>query len=394
MALVATWNYPTPITFGPGRIAALPEVCRTLNLARPLLVTDTGLAGSAMVADVLDRLRAAGLAPELFGEVRPNPTATNVLSGIRRMHDGGHDGVIAFGGGSALDAGKAISFLAHQTRPIWDFEDVDDNWRRADLSAIRPTIAIPTTAGTGSEVGRVCVITDEETRRKRLIFHPSILPEAVIADPELSVDLPPALTAATGMDALSHCFEAYCAPAFHPMADGIALEGLRLIKTWLPIAQRDGCHIVARSQMMAAATMGAVAFQKGLGAVHSLAHPLGARWGAHHGLLNAILLPYVIDFNRAAIAEKMDQLAVNLRLQRPGVDGVLDWILTLRQELNIPSGLQAIGIEATDLDAIVSAALTDPTAATNPVKLEPAPTRRLLLNALRGTAPWQSAGAA
>jgi alcohol dehydrogenase class IV len=392
MSLVATWNYPTAITFGPGRIAALPEVCRSADVTRPLFVTDAGLAPSAMVADVLGLLRAAGLAPELFGAVRSNPTVTNVLDGIGRMREGGHDGVVAFGGGSALDAGKAISFLAHQSRPIWDFEDVGNNWRRADLNAIRPTIAVPTTAGTGSEVGRVCVITDEEMRAKRLVFHPRILPAAVIADPELSIDLPPALTAATGMDALCHCFEAYCAPAFHPMADGIALEGLRLIKTWLPIAHRDGRHIVARSQMMAAATMGAVAFQKGLGAVHSLAHPLGARWGAHHGLLNAILLPYVIDFNRGAIADKMDQLAVNLRLPRLGVDGVLDWIVALRNELDIPPDLQAIGIAATDLDQIVSAALSDPTAATNPVKLEPGPTRKLLLNALRGTAPWQNSG--
>ncbi len=388
MPLSATWNYPTAITFGPGSVRTLAEACKAANITRPLLVSDRGLANSAMVRDALERTRAAGLRTALFADVKSNPAATNILTGLQQMRAEGHDGVIAFGGGSALDAGKAIAFLAYQTRPMWDFEDVGNNWQRADVTAIRPTIAVPTTAGTGSEVGRVSVITDEETRTKRLIFHPRMMPVAAIADPELTVDLPAALTAATGMDALAHCLEAYCAPGFHPMADGIAVEGVRRIKTWLPTAVRAGHHLEARAQMMAAATMGAVAFQKGLGAVHALAHPLGALYGTHHGLLNAVLMPYVIDFNRSAIGDKMRVLAINLELAHPGVDAVIDWLVALRRDLAIPDDLHAIGIDDENIDVIVAAALQDPTAPTNPITLEPQPTRTLLLAALRGSGGW------
>jgi alcohol dehydrogenase class IV len=388
MALAATWNYPTSITFGAGSIQTLAGACRTAGIGRPLLVTDSGLASSAMVGEALERNRAAGLPTAVFSDVQANPAAANIVNGGRMMREGRHDGVIAFGGGSALDAGKAISFLTYQTRPIWDFEDVGSNWQRADVAAIRPTIAVPTTAGTGSEVGRVSVITDEATKTKRLIFHPRMMPVAAIADPDLTVNLPTAITAATGMDALAHCFEAYCAPGFHPMADGIALEGLRMIKTWLPVVTQDGHHLEARSQMLAAATMGAVAFQKGLGAVHALAHPLGALYGVHHGLLNAILMPYIVDFNRSAIIDKMRRLAVTLELPRHDVDGVIDWIVALRRELTIPNDLQSIGIDDANIDKIVAAALVDPTAPTNPITLEEGPTRRLLLTALRGNARW------
>jgi alcohol dehydrogenase class IV len=389
MPLSATWNYPTAITFGSGRVQTLAAACRAANITRPLLVTDSGLADSAMVREALERTRAAGLPTGLFADVKSNPAAANILAGLQHMRAERHDGVIAFGGGSALDAGKAMAFLAYQTRPLWDFEDIGNNWQRADVAAIKPTIAVPTTAGTGSEVGRVSVITDEETRTKRLIFHPRMMPVAVIADPELTVDLPAALTAATGMDALAHCLEAYCAPGFHPMADGIAMEGMRRIKTWLSIAVQEGHHREARAQMMAAATMGAVAFQKGLGAVHALAHPLGALYGAHHGLLNAILMPYVLDFNRSAIGDKMRTLAINLELAPPGVDAVIDWIVALRHGLAIPNDLHAIGIDDENIDAIVAAALRDPTAPTNPITLEPQPTRTLLLAALRGEGCWQ-----
>jgi len=389
MPFTAIWNYPTAVTFGPGSVKTLAEACRAASIARPLLVTDSGLAQSAMVLEAIERTRAAGLPIGVFSDVASNPGATSIGKGVQRMRAESHDGVIAFGGGSALDAGKAISFLAYQTRPIWDFEDVGSNWRRADVEAIRPTIAVPTTAGTGSEVGRVSVITDEETQTKRLIFHPRMMPVAAIADPELTVGLPAALTAATGMDALAHCLEAYCAPGFHPMADGIAIEGLRRIKVWLPVAVRDGHRIEARAQMMAAATMGAVAFQKGLGAVHALAHPLGALYGVHHGLLNAILMPYVLDFNRSAIGDKMRTLAISLELANPGVDAVIDWIVALRRDLAIPDDLHTIGIDEQNVDTIVAAALRDPTAPTNPITLETAPTRVLLLNALRGDGRWR-----
>jgi alcohol dehydrogenase class IV len=382
MDLVATWNYPTQIAFGAGRIGTLAETCRAAGLNRPLLVTDSGLAKSAMIAEALARNAALGLPTGLFSAVKSNPTAANVADGSAVMRAGGHDGVIAFGGGSALDAGKAIAFLAHQARPIWDFEDVGNNWQRADPAAIRPTVAVPTTAGTGSEVGRVSVITDQATRTKRLIFHPRILPVAVIADPQLTLGVPASLTAATGMDALAHCLEAYCAPSFHPMADGIALEGMRLIRTALPRAVTAGSDLEARALMMAAATMGAVAFQKGLGAIHALSHPLGALYDAHHGQLNGILMPYVLAFNRPAIEDKMVRLATYLGLPGHGFDAVLTWIVALRRELSLPDKLRQIGIDAAETDRIVAAALVDPTAPTNPVKLEAESLRKLFLTAL------------
>jgi alcohol dehydrogenase class IV len=382
MTLKANWNYPTAIKFGPGRIAELGDVCKSVGIARPLLVTDADLAKLSMVRDALQRLSGAGLGAALYSQVTANPVARNVTDGVTVYREGKHDGVIAFGGGSALDAGKAIAFMSGQTRPLWDFEDVGDNWARADPAGIAPAVAVPTTAGTGSEVGRVSVITDDETHTKRLIFHPRIMPVAVVADPELTVGMSPKTTAATGMDALAHCIEAYCAPGFHPMADGIALEGTRLIHDWLPIAYRDGRNIEARANMMAAATMGAAAFQKGLGAVHSLSHPLGAIYGVHHGLLNGVLLPYVLDFNRKAIEDKMAHLSAYIGLPKSGFDGVMAWLLDLRREIAIPAGLKAVGIDDSRMEDIVRDALRDPTAPTNPVKLSEASLRELLRAAI------------
>lgn len=382
MTLKANWNYPTAIKFGAGRIAELGDVCKSAGIARPLVVTDADLAKLPMVRDALQRLLDAGLGAALYSQVTANPVARNVTDGVKAYREGKHDGVIAFGGGSALDAGKAIAFMSGQTRPLWDFEDADDNWARADPAGIAPTVAVPTTAGTGSEVGRVCVITDDATHTKRLIFHPRIMPVAVVADPELTVGMSPKTTAATGMDALAHCIEAYCAPGFHPMADGIAIEGTRLIHDWLPIAYRDGRNIEARANMMAAATMGAAAFQKGLGAVHSLSHPLGAIYGAHHGLLNGVLLPYVLDFNRKAIEDKMSRLSACLGLAKSGFEGVMAWLFDLRKEIGIPAGLKAIGIGDDKTAEVVRGAIKDPTAPTNPVKLTEASLRKLLLAAM------------
>lgn len=382
--LTANWNYPTAIKFGPGRIAELGSVCKAAGITKPLLVTDAGLAKFPMIAYALRHLVDAGLEAQLFSDIKPNPVAANVVDGVGVFKMGSHDGVVAFGGGSALDAGKAIAFLSGQSRPIWDFEDVGDNWTRADLSGIAPTVAVPTTAGTGSEVGRVSVITDEATLTKRLIFHPRIMPVAVIADPALTLGVPPHLTAATGMDALAHCLEAYCAPGFHLMADGIAVEGMRCIREWLPIAYRDGSSMEARAHMLVAATMGAVAFQKGLGAIHSLSHPIGAIYGTHHGLLNAVLMPYVLAFNRPAIERKMDVLAQALGLPAPGFDGVAAWIGGLCSELAIPKTLAELGIDDSKADEIARAALADPTAPTNPVPLEEAAVRALFLQANRG----------
>jgi alcohol dehydrogenase class IV len=383
-SLTVNWNYPTPIKFGSGRIAELADVCKASGISRPLFVTDAALAKLPIATAALQSLKDAGLAAALCSDIKPNPSAANVIDGVALYKKGGHDGVVAFGGGSALDAGKAIAFMSGQSRPLWDFEDVGDNWTRADLKGIAPTVAVPTTAGTGSEVGRVSVITDEETHTKRLIFHPRIMPVAVISDPQLTVGVPPHLTAATGMDALAHCLEAYCVDFYHPMADGIAIEGMRLIREWLPIACRDGANIEARAQMLAAATMGAVAFQKGLGVVHSLAHPVGTLYGLHHGLLNGVLMPYVLDFNRKAIEPKMAILARSLGLPQPGFEGVAAWIDGLCREVSIPRTLAELGVDDSKADQIARAALVDPTAPTNPIPLEFGAVRALFLKALRG----------
>lgn len=382
--MFATWNYPTTIWFGPGRIRELPQACQGLGMARPLLVTDRGLAGSAILRSALDAAKAGGLSLDVFGEVRSNPTGGNVEAGLGIYRDGGHDGVIAFGGGSAMDAAKAIAFMSGQERPVWDFEDIGDNWMRADTAGMAPVVAIPTTAGTGSEVGRAAVILDEAVWQKKIIFHPRMMPRLVIADAQLTVDLPPAMTAATGMDALAHCFEAYCAPGFHPMADGIALEGMCLIERHLLRAYRDGHDLEARAGMLAAAAMGATAFQKGLGAVHALAHPIGALYDTHHGLTNAVLLPYVLLHNRPAITERMAHLARVLALPAAHFEAVLDWMLWLRAELGIPHTLAQIGVPADRVHDIARMAQADPSAPGNPVPVDAAALERVFLGAVEG----------
>lgn len=359
--LKGNWNYPTTIWAGPGRVAELPAALKRLGIAKPLLVTDEGLAGAAMVKAAL-----AATGASLFAKVKGNPTGRNVEDGLAVLKAGGHDGVIAFGGGSALDAAKAIALMWGQTRPLWDFEDVGDWFKRVDPKGMLPVVAIPTTAGTGSEVGRASVITDETTHTKKIIFHPNMMPGIVISDPELTVGLPAHVTAATGIDAYVHCFEAYCAPGFHPMAEGIALEGMRLVKAFLPRAFADGKDIEARGQMLAAASMGAVAFQKGLGGVHALAHPIGAVYDTHHGLTNAVLLPYVMVHNRAAIDARMGLLARVLDLPNPGFDAVLKWTLDFRAALKIPHTLKDIGVDDSRAAEIGAMAEKDPSAGGNP----------------------------
>jgi hypothetical protein len=383
--LQGNWNYPTAVKFGAGRIRELPDVLKAAGIKRPLLVTDPGLAKLPMVASAIRANEAAGVPTAVFSDIKPNPVEKNIDDGLKAFRGGKHDGVIAFGGGSALDAGKAIAFLSGQTRPIWDFEDVGDNWTRADPAGIRPTVAVPTTSGTGSEVGRVSVVGDEVNHKKRLIFHPRIMPVTVIEDPELTVGLPPHITAATGMDALAHALEAYCVPVYHPAADGVALEGMRLIKEWLPVATRDGKNIEARGHMMAAATLGATAFQKGLGAIHSLSHTVGALYDKHHGLLNAVFMPYVLLFNRSAIGDKMTHLSRFLGLPKPGFDGVLDWVMELRKEIGIPHTLAELNVDDSKLDKMVADAVADPTAPTNPRHLDAASARKLYRQALEGT---------
>jgi alcohol dehydrogenase class IV len=337
-------------------------------MKQPLLVTDKGLAELPIVKQAVANCLSAGLGVAVFADIKSNPIDSNVTDGVTALKAGNHDGVIAFGGGSALDVGKVVAFMAGQTRPIRDFGDIGDNWKRASVEGMLPVIAVPTTAGTGSEVGRAGVIGNEETHIKTVIFHPNMMPEIVISDPELTIDLPANLTAWTGMDALAHCLEALCAPGFHPMADGIALEGMRLVKTCLERAVNDGSDIEARSGMLAAASMGATAFQKGLGGIHALSHPLGALYDTHHGLSNAIFMPYVMAFNRSAIEESMKRLARYLELANPSFDAVLNWVLELREKFTIPHTLQAAGIVDDRFDQLSAMAVVDYTAAGNPIE--------------------------
>ncbi|SDZ96780.1 Alcohol dehydrogenase, class IV [Microbulbifer marinus] len=378
------WNYPTAMRVGPGRIADLPAACRELNMHKPLLVTDPGLAELPLLKRAVELCRASGLEVEVFSQVKGNPNGQNVADGVEVLREGWHDGVIAFGGGSALDAGKAIALMAGQQRPIWDFEDIDDNYLRVDVDGMVPVVAVPTTAGTGSEVGRSSVITDEEAQIKRIIFHPRMLPAIVILDPELTLELPEKITAATGMDALSHNLEAFCSPLFHPMAEGIALEGIRLVKEFLPRAVTDGADLDARQQMLVASCMGATAFQRGLGAMHALAHPLGALFDAHHGLLNAILMPYVLHANRDGIEQPMGRLARYLDLPGASFDAVLNWVLALREQIGIPHTLAEIGIDTAQAEKVGAMAAVDPSAGTNPISFDAAGYRDIFVRACEG----------
>ena len=372
----ATWSYPTAIRFGPGRIAELGAALVQAGIARPLLVTDRGLAGLDLTARVVAIMGDAELGPALFSGVDPNPTGSNIDAGLAVLRDGGFDGIVALGGGSALDAGKALALMAGQSRPIWDFEDVGDWWTRADADAILPVVAIPTTAGTGSEVGRASLVTNEDIQEKKIVFHPKMLPAVVIADPELTVGLPPHVTAGTGLDAFAHCVEAFSSPRFHPMSQGIALEGMRLVIDHLPRAYADGTDIEARANMMAAASMGAVAFQKGLGAIHALSHPVGAVHRTHHGTTNAVCMPAVLDFNEAAIRDRFDRAAAYLGIEG-GYDGFRRFVPAFNASLGVPDRLSGLGVVDPDLDALTEAALRDPSVGGNPVAMTAENTRSL-----------------
>ena len=360
------FNYPNPIRYGTGRVKDLPEFCKAAGMTKPLFVTDKGLAGTPMVADILANLKKNNVPAALFAEVRPNPTEENVTDGCKVYRDGGHDGVICFGGGSALDTGKMIALMHSQKVSIFDLEDVDDWWTRADASKISPNICIPTTAGTGSEVGRAGVITNTKTHEKKIIFHPDVMPKFAVLDPEVTVGLPAKLTAATGMDALAHNLEAYCAPSYHPLSKGVALEGMLLIKDNIVKAVKKPKDLDARGNMLVASTMGATAFQRGLGAIHALAHPFGGLYDAHHGLLNAIIMPYVLKANRKKIEKDIDRAAAYLGI-KGGFNGFLKWVLALRKELGIPHKLADIGIDTKRLDEIAAMAVKDPSAGGNPI---------------------------
>lgn len=378
MNITANWSYPTAIRFGAGRIAEIADACAVAGIKRPLLITDRGLAEMEITAKTLDLLDVAGLGRAIFADVDPNPNEINAAAGVKAFNDGKHDGVVAFGGGSGLDLGKLVAFLAGQTRPLWDFEDIGDWWTRANADAIAPIIAVPTTAGTGSEVGRASVITNSVTAEKKIIFHPKFLPTVVICDPELTIGMPNFITAGTGLDALAHCVEAFCSPHYHPMSQGMALEGIRLVKEYLPRAYADGTDIEARAHMMSAAVIGATAFQKGLGAIHALSHPIGAIYHTHHGTTNAVCMPAVLQFNRPAIEDVIGNAANYLGI-RGGFDGFCSYIDDLNASLGIPKTLREMGIDNPDIDRIVAGALSDPSTGGNPIEMTEENTRKLLL---------------
>ena len=368
MTLTGNWSYPTAVRFGAGRISELGDACSAAGVSRPLLVTDRGLAGLPITGRAREIMAAAGLGDALFADVDPNPNEINLAAGVAAYQAGGHDGVIAFGGGSGLDLGKMVAFMAGQTRPVWDFEDIGDWWTRADADAIAPIIAVPTTAGTGSEVGRASVITNSQTHVKKIIFHPKVLPSIVIADPELAVGMPKFITAGTGLDAFAHCVEAYSSPHYHPMSQGIALEGMRLVTTYLPRAYATPDDLEARAHMMSAAAMGATAFQKGLGAIHAMSHPVGAVFNTHHGTTNAVCMPAVLAFNADVIRGRFDQAAAYLGIDG-GFDGFCEFVQQFNDSFAIPRTLTEMGVSADRLDDLVAMALEDPSCGGNPVDL-------------------------
>ena len=375
------WNYPTSIWFGEKRINEIQKACESLNIKKPLIVTDPGILKTNIVEKINQSLNSKA---NIFSDVQSNPTGNNVEQGVLCFNDNSNDGVIAVGGGSGMDVGKGIAFMAGQNRPLWDFEDISDYWTRANSEVIKPIIAVPTTAGTGSETGRAGVYTNEKTHEKKIIFHPKMLPSVVILDPELTVPLPKTLTAFTGMDALAHCLEAYCSNYFHPLSQGIALEGMYMIKQYLIKAYEDGTNLEARGNMLAASSMGSIAFQKGLGAIHSLSHPVGAIYNTHHGLTNAVFMPYVLKKNRKAIEEKIIALSKYLNLKETSFDGFMKWILDLREKLLIPHTLKELINDNSKFEQMSVMAKDDPSTGGNPIKLESTDFLDLYINSYNG----------
>ena len=374
------WNYPTNVWFGVDRSKEIQEACDTLGIKNPLIVTDPGLLQTSIIDEINSSLSSN---TQIYSDVQGNPTGSNVTNGVKVFLEGSHDGVIAIGGGSGMDAGKGIAFLAHQSRPLWDFEDIGDWWTRADSSVIKPIIAIPTTAGTGSEVGRAAVFLNEENHKKKIIFHPKMLPQIAILDPSLTLNLPKSITAGTGMDALAHCIEAYSSPFYHPMAEGTALEGLRLVKENIQEVYHNGNNVEARSHMLVASMMGAAAFQKGLGAIHSVTHPVNSLYKTHHGTTNGTVMPFVLNYNRSTIEEKFTRLANFLDIKN-GFEGIVDWIIELKKEMEIPETLKDMGVNEGDEIKLAPLAQEDPSTGANPLEMTVERFQELILNCIAG----------
>ena len=374
------WNYPTNVWFGVDRSKEIQKACDTLGIKNPLIVTDPGLLQTSIIDEINSGLSSN---TQIYSDVQGNPTGSNVTNGVKVFLEGNHDGVIAIGGGSGMDAGKGIAFLAHQSRPLWDFEDIGDWWTRADSSVIKPIIAIPTTAGTGSEVGRAAVFLNEENHKKKIIFHPKMLPQIAILDPSLTLNLPKSITAGTGMDALAHCIEAYSSPFYHPMAEGTALEGLRLVKENIQQVYHNGKNVEARSHMLVASMMGAAAFQKGLGAIHSVTHPVNSLYKTHHGTTNGTVMPFVLNYNRSTIEEKFTRLANFLDIKN-GFEGIVDWIIELKKEMEIPETLKDMGVNEGDEIKLAPLAQEDPSTGANPLEMTVERFQELILNCIYG----------
>ena len=374
------WNYPTTVWFGVDRSKEIQGACDTLGIKNPLIVTDPGLLQTSIIDEINSGLSSN---TQIYSDVQGNPTGSNVTNGVKVFLEGNHDGVIAIGGGSGMDAGKGIAFLAHQSRPLWDFEDIGDWWTRADSSVIKPIIAIPTTAGTGSEVGRAAVFLNEENHKKKIIFHPKMLPQIAILDPSLTLNLPKSITAGTGMDALAHCIEAYSSPFYHPMAEGTALEGLRLVKENIQEVYHNGNNVEARSHMLVASMMGAAAFQKGLGAIHSVTHPVNSLYKTHHGTTNGTVMPFVLNYNRSTIEEKFTRLANFLDIKN-GFEGIVDWIIELKKDMEIPETLKDMGVNEGDEIKLAPLAQEDPSTGANPLEMTVERFQELILNCISG----------
>ncbi len=374
------WNYPTNVWFGVDRSKEIQKACDTLGIKNPLIVTDPGLLQTSIIDEINSGLSSN---TQIYSDVQGNPTGSNVTNGVKVFLEGSHDGVIAIGGGSGMDAGKGIAFLAHQSKPLWDFEDIGDWWTRADSSVIKPIIAIPTTAGTGSEVGRAAVFLNEENHKKKIIFHPKMLPQIAILDPSLTLNLPKSITAGTGMDALAHCIEAYSSPFYHPMAEGTALEGLRIVKENIQEVYHNGNNVEARSHMLVASMMGAAAFQKGLGAIHSITHPVNSLYKTHHGTTNGTVMPFVLNYNRSTIEEKFTRLANFLDIKN-GFEGIVDWIIELKKEMEIPETLKDMGVNEGDEIKLAPLAQEDPSTGANPLEMTVERFQELILNCIAG----------